>query len=509
MRRIWIAGLISSMLAAAWTAEAVGEEAAARHTPWSGYWWPIGKGEILAPLSKYDYLTGAAASQWERQNHPPGPDVPEWFGYCHAWASAAVQEFEPKSPREVSGPPGSGPITLGVADQKGLFAASHALDVANHYGDRFGDGAGSEDLFDLAPETLWQLLRMHMKEQGLPLIMDLEAGPEVWNYPVFAYRIEYAPSGPEGLQLAQLSLWAADDAVPPDHVGVEIHYQTYTFTFQVRGGAIVMGSGRWVGQSLENHPDFAWYPYVAMPENPHIEYSSVKEVNGAAPGSPNPSGEPPTGVLSSNDTFLSPLQLVATIAEKTSCFGLDVTVDRFDGGQYSVGEPLEVRGTSEQAGYLYLLYIDSQGNLALLYPRPGQDNRIAAQQQFFVPGPDEPVPFRLGGPFGVHRIKAVVTTRPLLLTGLVPPGSAGQQQTVPGGPQQQTVPEHPEQQAGPGYQMGQFRWYPSQQRQVKALLARYQQEESLPSKDLDGIRVPELLDTFAQDEVTFYVGPQN
>ncbi|MFH1923629.1 MAG: DUF4384 domain-containing protein [Planctomycetota bacterium] len=533
MKRLWIAGLIFVAMAAGRATEGAVEEAASRHTPWSGYWWPIGKGEILGPLAKYDQLTGQGAAAWEHQTHPPGPDVPEWFGYCHAWASASVLEFEPKEPRQVPGPPGSPPITLGVGDQKALFAASHALDVANHYGERFGDGQGPEDFYDMAPDTLWQLLRMHIKEQRLPIIMDLEAGPEVWNYPVFAYRVEYAPSGPGGLQTAQLSLWAADDAVPPDHVGVEIHFQTYTFTFLLRNGSIVMGSGRWIGQSLQNHPDFAWYPYVAMPENPHVEYGAVKQINGSTGSGPGsgtlPSdGEQGAGVLSSNDTFLSPLQLVATIAEKTSRFALDVTVDRFDGGQYAVGDPLVVRGTSEQPGHLYLFYIDSQGNLALLYPKPGQDNRIAAQQPFVVPKREEggpSVPIRLAGPFGVHRIKAVVTSRPLVLTGLVPPGGLQQQtipggpqqqtipgrpqqQTIPGGPQQQTTPGGPQQQTSPGYQMSQFRWYPSQRQQVKALLLEYQEEKSLPSKDLDGISVPELLNMFAQDEVTFYVGPR-
>jgi hypothetical protein len=507
VRRTGTLALVVLLLIAAGAAQAGVEEGMARHTPWSGYWWPIGKGELLAPLGKYDYLTGGAATQWEQANHPPGPNVPEWFGYCHAWAASAVLEYEPRSPQPVAGPGGQA-LTLGIGDQKGLLAAAHTQDVANNFGDRFGDGEGSEDFHDLDPCTLWELLRSHMKDQGLPIVMDLEAGPEVWNYPVFAYRVEYSPYGPAGMQMARLSLWAADDAVPPDHVGVMPHFQTYTFTFQVYNGSIVMGSGRWVGHSIENHPDFAWYPYVVMPENPYIEYNHVKHVLGTpAVGAPGasatgtaPGGPSASAILSQDATFLSPIQVVAAIAEKTSAFHLDVTVDRFDGGQYRMGDPMQVRGSSEQAGYLYLFYVNSQGELALLYPRPGQDNRIAAGGRFAVPGPRDPGPFRVAGPPGVHRIKALVTRRALMLTGLVQPGTPQQ----PGAPQ---PPGMPQPGAGAGYMPARFRWCPSQKQQVQTLLKKYQKQPELSAKDLVGASVPAPIESFAQDEVAFYVGP--
>lgn len=562
MKRIGTLALVCALLACAGAAEAAVEQGAAKHTPWSGYWWPIARGELLqqgGPLPKYDYLTGASATQYERAVHPPGPNVPEWHGYCHAWSASSVLEKEPNRPKNVRN------VRLTVGDQKGLLAVSHAQDVANHYGDRFGDGAGNEDPNDLEPCTLWEILRTHIKQQKVALVMDLEPGPEVWNYPVYAYRIEYSPVG-GGWQNAQLALWAADDAVPPDHVGTSVHYQTYNFRFRLYNGSIVMGSGQWVGQSVQSHPDFAWYPYVVRPENPHVNYQQVKQIVGVAsadagsgtpsgtgspanlgptgsrpntgtstrPGSgvrPNvlpgtgpavtpgvmPGGVPtvlpgvgvgvtpgimpggipgpfgpdvmPGGVAPPNVTCLSPLEVVAAIAEKTSSFGLDVTVDRFDGGQYVVGEPLQVRGSSEQAGYLYLFYIDSQGQLGLLYPRAGEDNRIDAQGQFVVPRPEAGTILRVSAPLGVHRIKALVTRRPLLLTGMV-----AQTQS-----QQQGVGK-------PSYQQCQFRSHPSQQKQVQTLLKQYQQQK-LSTKDLDGINVPALLAGFAQDEVAFYVGP--
>ena len=558
MKRIGTLGLVCAVLACVQAAEAAVEEGAAKHTPWSGYWWPIARGELIdGPLRKYDFLTGVNSAQWEEATHPRGANVPQWHGYCHAWAASAILEKEPNRPKTARAPGGSRAMTLSIGDQKGLFAVSHAQDVANHYGDRFGDGAGSEDPHDLEPCTLWEILRTHIKQQKVALVMDLEPGPEVWNYPVYAYRVQYSPSG-GGWQDGQLALWAADDAVPPDHVGTSVHYQTYNFRFRLYNGSIVTGSGQWVGQSLQSHPDFAWYPYVVMPENPYVNYQQVKQIvgvasadagsstlsgtgsrpttgtstrpttgtstrpttgpstgtgsglptnvlpgtgpgvtpgvmPGVAPGSFGPTGMP-GGMVPPNVMCLSPLQVVAAIADKTSSFGLDVSVDRFDGGQYAVGEPLQVRGSSEQAGYLYLFYIDSQGQLGLLYPRAGEDNRIAAQGQFVVPRPEGGAILRVSDPVGTHRIKALVTNRPLLLTGMVAQTQSQQQQVGP----------------KPGksnYQPSLFRSHPSQQKQVQTLLKQYQQQK-LSTKDLDGIDVRALLERFAQDEVAFYVGPR-
>ncbi len=525
MKRIGILGLVVAVLLCVPVAEAGSEQGISDHVPWSGYWWPVAKGELLIPLGKYDDLTGSAAAQWERSTHPPGPNNPDWHGYCHGWAASTILEKEPRAPRRAAALQGGRNIVLSVGDQKGLLAASHTHDLTNQFGDRFGDGQGNEDYHDPDPCTLWEILRTFIKEQRVPLVIDLDASAEVWNYPVYAYRVDYWPTGGLGQQMAQLALWAADDAVPPDYVGLSMHYQTYTFTFQVYNGSILMGSGRWVGQSEQNHPDYAWYPYIVIPENPYLDYNRVKQLvgpgsssadsgssatsgarpnevsesstdvrpnaipgaaSGAVPGIFGPDG----GAVPGNVALLSPLQVVAAIAEQTSSFGLDVTVDRFDGGQYAVGDRLQVRGSSQQAGHLYIFDLDSQAELTLLFPSPGQDNRIAAGERFAVPSGEGKAVLRAQQPFGVHRIKAVVTDRPLLMTGLVWQGP----------------PQQPEVQSE--YRPGRFRWYPSQRRVALTLLKQYQQQRQLSASDLDGVKIPDLLGSFAQDEVAYYVGPR-
>jgi hypothetical protein len=161
-------------------------------------------------------------------------------------------------------------------------------------------------------------------------------------------------------------------------------------------------------------------------------------------------------------------------------------VDRFDGGHYQLGDAIKVRGASGRAGFLYLLHVDPRGEVGLLYPRAGQDNRIGSQVPFTIPGPKDNFRIKASRPAGTHRIKAVVTNRPLLLTGLV-----AQKFTWDG--------EH---------QGQKFRWHPAQSLVVQQLLQQYQRREPVRPEQVGGIFVGKLLGDYAQDEVAYYVGPR-
>jgi len=548
------------------------EQARSEVIPWSGYWWPIREGRIFGPLGKYDQITGRRATAWEREHRPADPQAPSWHGYCHAWAASAVMEAEPSQSRSVRARSGRS-VGLGIGDQKGLLALCHTEDVANSYGDRFGDGEGSEDKQDLAPDVLWHLLKLYVKQNRVPLVLDIEAGPEVWNYPVYAYQIDYAQQGSSGRQSAQLSLLMADNGVPPDFRGHVPRRQTYRFTFELRDGAVVMGSGRWTGRSREDHPDFAWFPYVAVAENPEIEYDAVYRLVYARPPSPpgpepsvqppapeppapeppapeppapeppapeppapeppapeppapeppapEPPAEPPaepsqpapgSEPAPQQPVILSPMELVALIANKTSSFGLDATVDRFDGGTYRVGEKFFVRCASERAGYLYLILVRPDGVPRLLYPVGLEDNRIEQERSVAVPSEDPKAGFPVPDVPGVARLKVLVTTRPLVLSGAIP---ANQQQAAQQTPQR-LQRQKPAQQAArrsprPAQQRpaqqeplcGAFRWHPTQRAQIRQLLAG--QRAEVTPEQLETADPRELLGPFAQDEVAFHV----
>lgn len=149
------------------------------------------------------------------------------------------------------------------------------------------NGNPGEDINDLYPDVLWKYLKLYIKQQGLPLIMDLEAGSQVWNFPVYAYRISYEPTGGDNYK-GLISLYFASDEVFPDYVGVLTNKRDYPFTCKMRNGSVVLGSGRWLGK---DHPDFAWYPVKQQAENPNLDYQTVLKMlgrNGSGPVAPPP-----------------------------------------------------------------------------------------------------------------------------------------------------------------------------------------------------------------------------
>jgi hypothetical protein len=179
------------------------------------------------------------------------------------------------------------------------------------------------------------------------------------------------------------------------------------------------------------------------------------------------------------------VELLSLVTDRKSSFTLDITVNKFDGGQYAPGEQYEVSCTSERAAYLYLLYLDSQGELAVLFPPPGVDNRIPAQHRLRLPAPDAPVVFRTFDSPGTHRIKAVATSMPLVFSGLLPGG------------------ETPGRATG----VGEFRLPPSHRSMFEDILGRYQRAEPIDAEELGSVSPHEFLGEFGQDEVAFYVGP--
>src|SRR5262249_13738093 len=264
--------LTAGLLAAPSPARAQSEEAAADFTPWSGYWWPHKEGRMIKPLTKYDQATGAHAADWERKNHPAAT-AEGWAGFCHAWSAACVLEKEPKAPVNYKGSP------LGIDDQKAWLTVAHSADSADFFGKRNDNPSlpvNSELYQDLKPDMLWRYLKLYVQQRGIPLIMDIEAGTAVWNYPVYAYRITWADAGSDQKK-CHMTLWMADDAVQPGAVGTKVRKHDYDFTCRMSGGNVVMGSGKWIGASFKDHPDFAWYPQQQRSENPNVDYKVVAQ----------------------------------------------------------------------------------------------------------------------------------------------------------------------------------------------------------------------------------------
>ena len=477
----------------------------ADHTPWSGYWWPLRSGGLLEPLKRYDVLTGSAAAPAERERLDTGEPFASWHGYCHGWAAAAVLEPEPQRSRIVRDAEGK-LRRVRVGDLKGLLTAAHAGDVSNIYGDRYGDGVGDDNPHDLNPVRLWELLRLHVDELGVPLILDIESGPEVWNYPAYAYEVHLSPEG-EGVRSATMTVLLADNAVPPGYVGVRTRRLVYTFRFTTVDGEVDLESAEWTGTSVTDHPDFAWYPYAILPENPEVDYAVVRQLVGRpleegqdVELESRPDAEQETPAESTvaatqarpDPVDVSPYELVELLATPRSDFVIDAVVDRFDGGVYREGDSLSVRVASEHPGYLYLLQVDRDGAPSLLYPQPGDDNRLPADDAETLPRPDSGYRFEVAAPTGVDRIKAVVTSRPLRLSGLLTrPATQGQGPLV-------AVPRR-------------FHWHPAQRQQTQKFLAGFPAEGArgvLKGRQANTPSLSERIGAIAVDETVFVVEPR-
>lgn len=255
------------------------EQGTAAIMPWSGWWWPSKTGNLVlgyrgeaGSLVKHDQLTGRQSSQWEQQTYTHfDPQGADWWGHCHAWAAAAVLEPEPLHDVYLGGMP------FHIGDIKGLLSEAHYSDQATFYGQRY-NGNASDDIQDMHPLLVWFVLRKYLHDNQTPIVFDLNPGPQVWSYPAYKYQISFQPLG-NGAYQGQLALWVASFEVNPDFMGTKTEEHDYTFTFQAQGTQLIAGTDQWTGASVQDHPDFAWYPVQRAQQNPQLNYSFVSQLD--------------------------------------------------------------------------------------------------------------------------------------------------------------------------------------------------------------------------------------
>ncbi|GGL11418.1 peptidase C14 [Deinococcus radiotolerans] len=92
--------------------------------------------------------------------------------------------------------------------------------------------------------------------------------------------------------------------------------------------------------------------------------------------------------------------------------------------RFRVGQPISYAVTSSDDGYLNLLELDEQGNIAILFPNQyAQDNRVLASRTYTLPAAaDRPYRFVASEPLGITRVVALVSAQPLNL--YTTPGNA-------------------------------------------------------------------------------------
>jgi hypothetical protein len=270
---------VSSPVRADPAADPAVEEGAASSMPWSGWWWPAKTGHLVlgyrgepGALVKHDRLSGKKAADWEQsQTYHFDPAGENWWGHCHAWAAASLTENEPRHDVYQAG------MFFRVGDIKGLLTEAHYNDHGPFYGQRF-NGLPGDDFQDMHPSLVWYVLRKYLHDNQTALIFDLDPGVEVDSHPVYRYRLITRPVGGDTYQ-GWLQIWAATYTVYPDFLGTATVEKEYTFSVEMHDGQIVAGTDYWTGASIEDHPDFAWYPAERGQQNPELDYDTVSRLD--------------------------------------------------------------------------------------------------------------------------------------------------------------------------------------------------------------------------------------
>jgi hypothetical protein len=283
-RRFWllattIATIAMLAMPAAAQAASATEQGSTNTWPWSGYWWPmLENGYNLysanGPLEKYDrYLVATArpagAVAWERSRRSTTNKANSWWGYCHALAAAAILSPEPRAVSR------SG-ISFSSEDAKGLVASVYYEPTYTWLSGRRVDDPedrSSAAYQDIAPAWMDYLLRYYIRHYRYPFIMDTHAGSEVWNFPAFAYTRTSTPVA-GGAEDVRTTVWFTS----PEYGVSGTRHFSKTYTYRLQPGTL----GQWTGNSVHDHPDFAWVPTGkrATGTNPFVTEREVETITG-------------------------------------------------------------------------------------------------------------------------------------------------------------------------------------------------------------------------------------
>jgi hypothetical protein len=239
--------------------------------PWSGYWWPYTQGGLgtgqgyrgrPSPLEKYNLFTtgvttGTALTEYLAAHYDP--NAPGWYGLCFYWARAASYEHANILPSSENN------IIFRVGDKKGLLTLAHNSDI----------GEGTQGAL---PEEFHLWLLKYIKDQREAFVADLDAGAEVWSYPIYRYEMQTSRNG--NVESVSVRIYYADDFVEPDYRGTQVQWADYTYDLFLDGTGAITG-GKWTGGSIADHPDGLSFSLDVRTVFPGLDYKEIVRLAGS------------------------------------------------------------------------------------------------------------------------------------------------------------------------------------------------------------------------------------
>jgi hypothetical protein len=274
--------------------------------PYAGGWYPQvsggthvvnDSGSGLSPLAKYDTAFNAGknlAANWEYTNHRIDSTHAnaKWAGHCNGFSAASQRHAEPQQSVK------RGNVTFTPKDIKALLAESHMnvkylflggnrceLDESATLPAPINRPARTklDACDDMNPGTFHIALTNWIGHMKHPVIMDVSAKEQVWNFPVYQYAFNYSDITRE--QAVEAVTGSKNDNYPFNSaskfvsVGIRVYYaaalgsealmsdiadlekrrqtRVYYYVLELSDQDEIIG-GEWVGDSQQNHPDFMW-----------------------------------------------------------------------------------------------------------------------------------------------------------------------------------------------------------------------------------------------------------
>jgi len=267
---------------------------------WVADWYPSSRGgvayrpnpKVPSPLEKYDLAmhdSQQRATYWELQTSKTLANV-EWAGHCNGLAAASTMTDEPRVPVTYNN------VYFTTDDVKALLiemwqGGGHIVggrcDAENIQYDSVGRMI-QDECRDLNPATFHIAITNFLGLFRKPIIADLDAGIQVWNYPIISYTVQ---DKRPNLTVRDVTYWltgVAKDTYDynPDAVSFAFYQTQVTYTSMIKiyqyileldaSGQII--GGEWYGVSKKDHPDFIWRHTSPTPENPFIDVHTIYDI---------------------------------------------------------------------------------------------------------------------------------------------------------------------------------------------------------------------------------------
>jgi subtilisin-like proprotein convertase family protein len=248
--------------------------------------------------------------------------VETWWGLCHAWVPAALQEARPLRSVTHNG------VTFHVGDLEALLIAAYNRAPAEMLGDRCNLGTGENTVMrdeygrptniecaDSNPGAMHVVVTNYLGIAHRGFAMDRTFDYEVWNQPVVGYEITrqrqisvadanrllgrmgdtYAPNADAAtLYDVHMSLrWITEShaSTTPADAARYTRTDNLTYILEVDAAGKIIG-GEWYGNSQSAHPDFLWNPRrLTSSSVPHLDLARVRMLVEMSRGT----AMPPTG----------------------------------------------------------------------------------------------------------------------------------------------------------------------------------------------------------------------